>query len=589
MAGIFDLHADTAALSAVAGAWTDLQTSVRAAAERVMANSASRAGWDGTAAESYDNHRKQLTDSLDEAAATAGRVASALHLATSSITLAQDHLDAVWSGVAGVRHTGGDDLLFLPQDDGERARVVQALADAKEIRHRLDVTLARDLDRLQAAARSWAEISDRWAGVSAGTKRAWDVPVDQGGVGILTNGSRTYINTGPGDDQVKVFTDPRTGETIVQVNGQVYRLPAGQHVVVRTGEGNDTISVPADSRLSLTIDAGGGDDDVRAGAGDDTVLGLGGRDKVYGGEGSDRISTGADRDYADGQGGNDIVETGLGDDTAYGLGGDDRLSGGEGQDYLEGGDGNDDLRGGDGNDILSGGTGDDVVRGQGGDDVSYAGSGQDTAYGGGGHDTSYSELGDFDHGTEHDVTVHVNGVPDFIKIEGSPDFVARIRADLEMMGASPTGQKMLESLQEAHDHSGVVGLFKNSLTISEYHSASDPYNSSASHLGNANEIHINPALDSIRTPGGVVDGPPSVVLYHEMAHVYDYMHDTSASGDYDHGPDAGIPNSEREAAGLPIDDDHDPRTPEQIDPDHPYEYTENGLREEMGAPHRDYY
>ncbi|MER6941743.1 M91 family zinc metallopeptidase [Nocardioides sp. NPDC000441] len=26
-----------------------------------------------------------------------------------------------------------------------------------------------------------------------------------------------------------------------------------------------------------------------------------------------------------------------------------------------------------------------------------------------------------------------------------------------------------------------------------------------------------------------------------------------------------------------------------MDPDHPYVYTENGLRDEMGAPHRDHY
>jgi hypothetical protein len=50
-----------------------------------------------------------------------------------------------------------------------------------------------------------------------------------------------------------------------------------------------------------------------------------------------------------------------------------------------------------------------------------------------------------------------------------------------------------------------------------------------------------------------------------------------------------VPNREREAAGLPIDDDHDPKTPDRIDPDHPYQYTENGLREELGAPHRPRY
>ncbi|GII24813.1 M91 family zinc metallopeptidase [Planosporangium mesophilum] len=43
------------------------------------------------------------------------------------------------------------------------------------------------------------------------------------------------------------------------------------------------------------------------------------------------------------------------------------------------------------------------------------------------------------------------------------------------------------------------------------------------------------------------------------------------------------------AAGLPIDEDNDPRTPDQVYSRHPYGLTENGLREEMGAPSREAY
>ncbi len=82
-----------------------------------------------------------------------------------------------------------------------------------------------------------------------------------------------------------------------------------------------------------------------------------------------------------------------------------------------------------------------------------------------------------------------------------------------------------------------------------------------------------------------------VVLYHELAHVYDYSNDTIMDGEY-HGDDPhnqGTNNRERQATGLPVDHDHDPSTPEVIDPDHPYELTENGLREELGIEHRDHY
>jgi hypothetical protein len=50
-----------------------------------------------------------------------------------------------------------------------------------------------------------------------------------------------------------------------------------------------------------------------------------------------------------------------------------------------------------------------------------------------------------------------------------------------------------------------------------------------------------------------------------------------------------VPNRERAAAGLPIDHDDNPATADRIDPDHPYELTENGLREELGVPHRPRY
>jgi hypothetical protein len=74
-----------------------------------------------------------------------------------------------------------------------------------------------------------------------------------------------------------------------------------------------------------------------------------------------------------------------------------------------------------------------------------------------------------------------------------------------------------------------------------------------------------------------------------MAHVYDYTNDTLADGTYDQGGPRPVPNKEREAAGLPIDHDDDPGTPERIYPGHPYVFTENGLREELGAPHRPRY
>lgn len=84
-----------------------------------------------------------------------------------------------------------------------------------------------------------------------------------------------------------------------------------------------------------------------------------------------------------------------------------------------------------------------------------------------------------------------------------------------------------------------------------------------------------------------------VVLQHELAHVYDHVNGTIDSSTYvgeDQVDAAGEYRVlERQASGLPIDHDNDPSTPEIIDPDHPWEYTENGLREEMNLPTRQHY
>ena len=83
--------------------------------------------------------------------------------------------------------------------------------------------------------------------------------------------------------------------------------------------------------------------------------------------------------------------------------------------------------------------------------------------------------------------------------------------------------------------------------------------------------------------------PPVVVLYHELAHVYDYFNGTLAGGVYTGADNPGVPNRERAAVGLPFDHDADPDTAERMDPRHPFEFTENGLRDEFDRPVRTFY
>ena len=207
---------------------------------------------------------------------------------------------------------------------------------------------------------------------------------------------------------------------------------------------------------------------------------------------------------------------------------------------------------------------------------------------------AYRQSGDPAVRVEREVLVELRTVGNLIRIEGSPAFVDRVRADLDLLRCSPRGQALLAAL-DANTRTSrspladvpVIGRLAsqgNTLVIREYVSAGPEDDNSYAHrdtdrlpVGRQMLIEYQTDLDD------VYDGPPITVLYHELAHVYDYAHGTSAEGVHA-GPDnAGIDNAERVAVGLPIDHDQDPSTPDQLDPLHPYDFTENGLRDELGV------
>ncbi|MFF3228171.1 M91 family zinc metallopeptidase [Nocardia suismassiliense] len=504
----------------------------------------------------------------------------------ASVRLAQGQLDQSWDTVSHIPHSGSPSgaVRFEPRNDAETALVNAAGTRATEIRASLDSSLGGERQTMVDATTQWQAISTALAPITQDGVNPFTLPEDIDSVGVITVGNKTYINTGAGDDRVTISDDPFSDGKLVSINGTSYVVPKGQEIIIRTGAGADQVNVPKGTQVNFTVLGGRGSDKIKTGAGADRVLGGHGDDEIETGGGRDAVLAGIGRDYVDGQGDDDLLSGGAGNDTVYGLGGDDRIVGGAGQDYLEGATGNDTIVAGAGNDIVSGGRDNDVLYGGAGNDVSYAGAGSDSTYGGTGADTSHNESGDrSDTDTENIVTVQISNDARFIEIEGSPEFVARTEADLDMLRASPTGQQMLAEMQRAHDDSGFLGMVKENLTITEYPESD---NSKAQDgVAGGNEIEYSPRIDHID------DGPPAVVLYHEMAHVYDYMtgnyDDTTYTGDdqLNHGEEQG----ERVAVGLPVDHDHNPDTPERIDPDHRIELTENGLRREMGVPRREHY
>ncbi len=406
-------------------------------------------------------------------------------------------------------------------------------------------------------------------------------------------GDRVIIDSDGDHDEIMVGVDPETDEWIVDVNGVVTRYGPQADLIIRTGDGDDTVVVAPGTRLGVTIFGGPGNDTLVGGAGDDALHGETGDDRIVAGAGDDRVWGGRGRDYIDGGDGDDVLRGGRGNDTVYGLDGDDVIDGGAGNDYLEGGRGDDTIDGGSGPDTASGGPGDDDIHGGEGDDVVYTGPGQDTVEGGVGSDTAYIAGGDVPTGVERVVTVALRAVGTVIRIEGSPAFVARVQADLDMLRSSPRGQALLAALDKTVRASRspladlpVVGRLANqghTLTIREYVSPGPEDDNSYAHPDTQRRPGRQMLVEYQTDFDDSYEGPPVTVLYHELAHVYDFAHGTVAEGTYDEPDNPGVDNAERVAVGLPIDHDDSLATPHQVDPRHPYDFTENALREELGT------
>jgi Ca2+-binding RTX toxin-like protein len=579
---VWQLHAGTDIIDRMAEAWTRYAREARDAAQLVdeRAERLWAEEWAGDVADTYNEHRRKLTRDMRGAADLADTIAGELLRASGALTASQRYLDdslnEVSRLVSGVSTVDG--MVFYPQNDQEVIYVEAAIRDAQFVRERLDDQLLDCQIAITRTHSDWQTLTTALDAIVAGTTEPFTMPPEVTGTYMIFDGDTVVVNTGTGDDKVRVTTDPSTGEQIVTVNGVTHRYPPETSITIRTGEGNDEIKVDKNTRVQLTLMGGKGDDTIHGGdnAGD-TILGNAGRDHLYGGIGADRISGGTERDYIDGRSGNDVLSGGHGDDTIYGLDGDDTISGGHGQDYLEGAAGDDSVSGGTGNDIVSGGRGNDTMFGGDGDDKLYGGFGTDAMHAGAGTDNVFAQADDATTGAEKVVTVELKDLGSFIEIDGSPEFVARTQADLDMLRSSPRGQEMLAALEAKNDT-----FISDTITITEVSGGNE---ATLYPIIDHSTVDYNPSRD---TRGGD-DRPPIAGLYHELAHVYDHEYGTGADGTYTGADNPGVPNDEREAVGLPIDHDDDPSTPNQLDPDHPWNLTENGLREELGLPPRTTY
>ncbi|WP_144121277.1 M91 family zinc metallopeptidase [Catellatospora sichuanensis] len=564
---LWSLPVREAPLLAAAQRWRSCAAVVVDTADGLAAATAPSAAWTGADATAYEDRRRQLATGVALAAELARRAALALETLAGRLASVQRHLDESLARVTAVVpcRGGSDRVLFFPLGPAHAARVHAAAAEAADLRGDLTTATRQAEADLAAVTAGWHELAGAFP-------PAVEPPTPEPSETVVVRGDGvTLVSTGANDDDVLVTLDA-AGRPLVLVGGvTVAAVPDGR-LVVRTGAGDDRVRVDPAVAAAVSVLAGGGDDRVDGGSllhgagGGDTLLGRNGDDLLLGGDGRDYLDAGAGADTADG---------GPGDDTVYGLSGDDTLRGGAGRDHLSGGRGGDLVTGGDGDDVLTGGAGADVLDGA------------------VGLDRAYRDLADPAAEVESSHVAPQVAAGGGVEVTGTPEFAERVESDLDLLRASPAGRRMLAELDTALAGSDgwLPGDGPDTLEVREL-----PFGAANGFAGvdgdaDRHVISYEPGYQGL--PG---EAPPVVVLYHELAHVWDDLaghdHPGAHSRDdvmWDGDGWVPVPDRERVAVGLPIDDDGDPTTPERLDPHHPYPLTENALRDELGVSGRQTY
>lgn len=391
------------------------------------------------------------------------------------------------------------------------------------------------------------------------------------------------LNTREGADSVYIDDGIENPVVIRSGPGDDYLCVGGRHTTLLTGEGDDNVRITSGI---CNLDTGSGDDSIQISSAETT--------RVYAGEGDDRVQAGSGLSFVDG---------------------------GPGQDTITGGSGHNILSGGDGNDVITAGTGTHAI---------YPGRGHDRVCGLKPIDTVYSQadttlvaitnaqrrkwmleklntlplpsvdqimavLMPDDPNAIHHIPVAASDAGKVgVLIEGSPEFIARVEADLAIFRLSPNGQKLLQALDKAAQLGG------KAVRIEYFEMA----NASFSLSSTTDQPTIRDGQPGTPDYGGLVKYNPNfspsgllpiIGLYHELCHAYNAVTGTAVSGKTaeTHGDQTvQTPNIERQAVGLPIamepfDFDLDPTTPPTQT--NPQAFTENGIRKEFGLPLRTSY
>ena len=424
-------------------------------------------------------------------------------------------------------------------------------------------------------------------------------------------GNILTLETGDAGDKIHISQRP-DGQLSVKVNDRTYTFngnppsdkgarPPFFELNIKTGGGNDNITLDPNVTATVKIESGDGDDTIKAGGGDTDI---------FAGRGDDHVSLGSGTSYVEGGEGDDTLIGGTGDAVMYGNNGKDKLYAGAGAttktSYLDGGDGDDELYAGNGHTVINGGLGDDHLVAHDNTTI-YTGKGFDTVWANRTKARIYAQSEDRLVGAgQSDTTVVTpsDAGRKAFSVVGTDSFKQRVEDDLELLRASPSGQKMLEELDKAAERNGAPITIEEDegnaykFGSSELQKLSPEEQSAISQddprkggmidgvpgaRADQGKVTYNPAVTM--TPAGTVS--PIVQFYHELSHAWNGANGTTLDGTTD-----GQANAELQAVGLPTDAppfdfDNDPSTPPTST--NPSPLTENALRTEMGRPLRTSY
>lgn len=420
-----------------------------------------------------------------------------------------------------------------------------------------------------------------------------------------------------------------------QVLYQITPSSPTQQIRLSTQDGDDNIYVDDTLTHRIRINSGGGAD----------YLAVGGVDsRIITGPGDDTVKITSGNCYLDTGSGDDSVRiTGFGSTRVYAGEGDDSIRAGNGLTFIDGGPNDDIIVGGSGHNILSGGEHNDSIQAGSGSNAIYTGTGNDRVTQLKPTDKAYANerstlhaldgqerwdwlrdrLGNYDPAQLETImeviqaigldTLDATRAPDSyagttgLIIEGRPEYIARVEADLALIRNSPNGRLLLQALDRAAASGRQAVTIKysemeNAQFLPSYqritwHGPRGPITSRPDPLAPTlrdnqagppaygGTVNYNPQFSS----RGLI---PLISLYHELCHAYNAVTGTEVLGETEEtlgSQKAMTKNAERQAVGLPIDMepfdfDFDPSTPPTRT--NPQAFTENSLLKELGLPER---